>query len=39
LAKLPAALRQLEVAEPPWPVVYSRELRALIDHTRVNVAG
>jgi nicotinate phosphoribosyltransferase len=38
LAKLPAALRQLEVAEP-WPVVYSREQRALIDRTRLNVAG
>ena len=38
LAKLPAALRQLEVGEP-WPVVYSRELRALIDRTRLNVAG
>jgi nicotinate phosphoribosyltransferase len=38
LAKLPPALRQLEVAEP-WPVVYSRELRALIDRTRSNVAG
>jgi nicotinate phosphoribosyltransferase len=38
LAKLPAPLRQLEVAEP-WPIVYSRELRALIDRTRLNVAG
>jgi nicotinate phosphoribosyltransferase len=38
LAKLPPALRQLEPAEP-WPVVYSRELRALIDQTRLNVAG
>jgi len=38
LAKLPPALRQLEVAEP-WPVLYSRELRALIDRTRSNVAG
>jgi nicotinate phosphoribosyltransferase len=38
LAKLPAALRQLEVAEP-WPVIYSREQRALIDQTRLNVAG
>jgi len=36
MAKLPAALRQLEVAEP-WPVVYSRELRALIDQTRSNL--
>jgi nicotinate phosphoribosyltransferase len=38
LAKLPAALRQLEAAEP-WPVIYSRELRALIEQTRLNVAG
>jgi hypothetical protein len=36
LNRLPAALRQLEVAEP-WPVIYSRELRALIDHTRANL--
>jgi hypothetical protein len=21
----------------PWPVIYSRELRALIDQTRVNL--
>ena len=34
----PPALRQLEVAEP-WPVIYSRELRALIERTRCNVAG
>ena len=38
LAKLPPALRQLEVTEP-WPVLYSRELRALIEQTRLNVAG
>ena len=38
LAKLPAPLRQLEVAEP-WPIIYSRELRAVIDQTRLNVAG
>jgi nicotinate phosphoribosyltransferase len=38
LAKLPAPLRQLEVAEP-WPIIYSRELRALIEQTRLNVAG
>ncbi len=38
LAKLPAALRQLEVAEP-WPVIYSRELRAVIEQTCLNVAG
>jgi nicotinate phosphoribosyltransferase len=38
LAKLPPALQQLEVTEP-WPVIYSRELRALIEQTRLNVAG
>ncbi len=37
LARLPAALRQLEMAEEPWPVIYSRELRALIDQTRLNL--
>jgi nicotinate phosphoribosyltransferase len=36
LAKLPAALRQLEPAEP-WPVIYSRELRELIEQTRRNL--
>ncbi len=36
LAKLPPALRQLEVSEP-WPVVHSRELRELIDRTRHNL--
>jgi len=38
VAKLPPALRQLEVGEP-WPIVYSRELRELIDRTRHNLAG
>jgi nicotinate phosphoribosyltransferase len=38
LAKLPASLRQLEVAEP-WPVIYSRELRELIERTRRNILG
>jgi nicotinate phosphoribosyltransferase len=38
LAKLPAALRQLEQAEP-WPVIHSRELRELIDRTRHNLVG
>jgi len=38
LAKLPEALRQLEVSEP-WPVVYSRELRELTDRTRRNLLG
>jgi len=37
LEKLPAALRQLEPAEP-WPVIYSRELRELIERTRRNLA-
>jgi nicotinate phosphoribosyltransferase len=37
LGKLPAALRQLEPAEP-WPVIYSRELRELIEQTRRNLA-
>jgi nicotinate phosphoribosyltransferase len=36
LAKLPDALRQLEVAEP-WPVINSRELRELIELTRRNL--
>jgi nicotinate phosphoribosyltransferase len=36
LAKFPESLRQLEPAEP-WPVVQSRELRALIDRTRMNL--
>jgi nicotinate phosphoribosyltransferase len=36
LAKLPPALRDLEPAEP-WPVIYSRELRELIDQTRRNL--
>jgi nicotinate phosphoribosyltransferase len=34
--KLPAALRALEACEP-WPIVYSRELRALIDQTQRNL--
>lgn len=36
LAKLTPSLRELEVAEP-WPVIYSRELRALIEQTRRNL--
>ena len=36
LARLPQALRELEVAEP-WPMVQSPELRALIDRTRRNL--
>jgi nicotinate phosphoribosyltransferase len=36
LRKLPAALRSLDAAEP-WPVIYSRELRALIEQTRRNL--
>jgi nicotinate phosphoribosyltransferase len=38
LAKLPPALRQLEAGEP-WPVIYSRELRALTERTRRNLLG
>ena len=38
IAKLPESLRQLEVAEP-WPVIYSRELRELIERTRHNLLG
>ena len=38
IANLPPALRQLEVAEP-WPVIQSRELRALIGQTRSNLGG
>jgi nicotinate phosphoribosyltransferase len=37
LRNLPAALRQLESAES-WPVIYSRELRELIEQTRRNLA-
>jgi nicotinate phosphoribosyltransferase len=36
IANLPPALRQLEVAEP-WPVIQSRELKALIGQTRSNL--
>ena len=36
IAKLPPALRALETAEP-WPVIYSRELRELIEHTHRNL--
>ena len=36
IAKLPAALRELETAEP-WPVIYSKELRELIERTRRNL--
>jgi nicotinate phosphoribosyltransferase len=38
LAKLPPALRQLETAEPR-NVIYSRELRELIERTRQNLVG
>ena len=38
IAKLPPALRELEVAEP-WPVIQSRELRELIGQTRSNLRG
>jgi nicotinate phosphoribosyltransferase len=36
LAKLPPALRELDETEP-WPVILSRELRALIEQTRANL--
>jgi nicotinate phosphoribosyltransferase len=36
LERLPPALRGLEEAEP-WPVIPSRELRTLIEQTRLNV--
>jgi nicotinate phosphoribosyltransferase len=38
IANLPPRLRELEVAEP-WPVIYSRELRELIERTRRNLLG
>jgi nicotinate phosphoribosyltransferase len=38
IANLAPALRQLEVTEP-WPVVFSRELRELIDQTRRNLSA
>jgi len=38
IAKLPAALRELDVTEP-WPVIHSRELRELIERTRRNLLG
>jgi nicotinate phosphoribosyltransferase len=38
VAKLPAALRELDVTEP-WPVIHSRELRELIERTRRNLLG
>ena len=36
IAKLAPALRELEVAEPR-NVIYSREMRALTEHTRRNL--
>jgi nicotinate phosphoribosyltransferase len=38
LSKLPPGLRQLETGEP-WPVIFSRELRELIERTRHNLLG
>jgi nicotinate phosphoribosyltransferase len=38
VASLPAHLRELEVGEP-WPVIYSRELRDLIERTHRNLMG
>ena len=37
LSRLPHALRELDPAEP-WPVILSRELKALIEQTRSNLA-
>ena len=39
LATLPPRLRELDVAEEPWPVIYSRELRELIGRTEKNLVG
>ena len=36
IACLPERLRALEVADEPWPVIHSRELRALTEQTRAN---
>jgi nicotinate phosphoribosyltransferase len=36
--RLSPALRGLETADP-WPVIYSRELRALAEQTRSNLLG
>ncbi|HTX39309.1 MAG TPA: nicotinate phosphoribosyltransferase [Bryobacteraceae bacterium] len=38
IARLPPALRQLEVGEA-WPVILSRELRELVERTRHNLVG
>jgi nicotinate phosphoribosyltransferase len=38
VARLAPALRQLETTDP-WPVIYSRELRALEEQTRLNLLG
>jgi len=38
VANLAPALRQLEAADP-WPVIYSREMRELIERTRRNLIG
>jgi len=38
VARLAPAMRQLETAEP-WPVIYSRELRELMERTRLNLLG
>jgi len=38
LAGLPAALQALETVEP-WPVILSRELKALIEQTRFNIGS
>jgi nicotinate phosphoribosyltransferase len=38
VARLAPALRQLETTDP-WPLIYSRELRALEEQTRLNLLG
>ncbi|MBV9506351.1 MAG: nicotinate phosphoribosyltransferase [Acidobacteriia bacterium] len=38
LDRLPASLRKFEAAEEPWPVIYSRELKTLAEHTRLNMS-
>ena len=38
VARLAPALRQLETADE-WPVIYSREMRELIERTRRNLMG
>ncbi|MBV9742280.1 MAG: nicotinate phosphoribosyltransferase [Acidobacteriia bacterium] len=39
LQRLPPALRDLNAAAEPWPVIHSRELRELIEQTRRNLTA